>query len=289
MNSDSSLIRIGVIFYGLGNQMMSYLYYKARTELTGEKIYLWAPRHKPLADHNGYELNRLFGIKTVNRFWSWVFEQLYKHQHNRIIRRFVSVRRDTLPDLSAPRPHCKPIHFIMAGDKDKDFYTKRREEILQTYTFDESMLNQRSRQWLDMMLLDTKSCSLHVRRGDYVGHPNFDGICTLTYYRNAIAEMQHSVGDDVSFFVFSDDINWCRQQFGDNGYHYVDCNSGQDSWQDLMLISSCKHHIMANSTFSWWGSFLGQKADSVIICPPQFTRKDHGENYPQSWMRCQNE
>ena len=127
MVRDWTLLRIGIIFYGLGNQMMSYLYYKARTELTGEKIYLWAPRHKPLADHNGYELDRLFGIKTVGPLLDRIFWQLYLHRDNRLVRRFVSVKRDNLSaNLSAPRTGCKLIHFIMAGDKDKDFYTKYR-------------------------------------------------------------------------------------------------------------------------------------------------------------------
>ena len=281
-----TLFRIGVIFYGLGNQMMSYLYYKARTELTGEKIYLWAPSHKPLADHNGYELDRIFHIKPIGKFWSEIIWHLYKHRNNKILRHFISARRDTFTDISAPRTGCKLIHFIMAGDKDKDFYTKRREEILETYTFDESMANPESQQWLSKIQQDSGSCSLHVRRGDYIGHPNFDNICTPNYYRNAIAEIQKRVQTEVTFYVFSDDIDWCREEFGDKGFKYVNCNHGKDSWQDMMLISRCRHHIMANSTFSWWGSFLGEKEGSFIICPPKFSIKDNGENYPPTWIRC---
>ena len=176
----------------------------------------------------------------------------------------------------------------MAGDKDKDFYTKRREEILETYAFDESMANSESRQWLSMIQQDSGSCSLHVRRGDYIGHPNFDNICTPNYYRNAIAEIQKRVQTEVTFYVFSDDIDWCREEFGDKGFKYVNCNHGKDSWQDMMLISRCRHHIMANSTFSWWGSFLGEKEGSFIICPPKFSIKDNGENYPPTWIRCHN-
>ena len=146
MARDWTLLRIGIIFYGLGNQMMSYLYYKARTELTGEKIYLWAPRHKPLADHNGYELDRLFGIKTVGPLLDRIFWQLYLHRDNRLVRSFVSVKRDNLSaNLSAPRTGCKLIHFIMAGDKDKDFYTKRRAKIQEIYTFNSAYLNMESR------------------------------------------------------------------------------------------------------------------------------------------------
>lgn len=289
MARDWTLLRIGIIFYGLGNQMMSYLYYKARTELTGEKIYLWAPRHKPLADHNGYELDRLFGIKTVGPLWDRIFWQLYLHRNNRLVRHFVSVKRDNLSaNLSAPRTGCKLIHFIMAGDKDKDFYTKRRAKIQEIYTFNSAYLNSESRQWLDKIQQDSRSCSLHVRRGDYVGHPSFDNICTQTYYQNAIAEMQNRVGRDVLFYVFSDDIAWCRETFGDKRFLYVNCNHGKDSWQDMMLISSCHHHIMANSTFSWWGSFLGEKEGSFVICPPRFSIRDSGENYPSTWIRCRN-
>ena len=283
-----TLFRIGVIFYGLGNQMMSYLYYKARTELTGEKIYLWAHSYKPLADHNGYELDRIFHIKPIGKFWSEIIWHLYKLRNNKILRHFISARRDTFTEISAPRNGCKLIHFIMAGDKDKDFYTKRREEILETYAFDESMANSESRQWLSMIQQDSGSCSLHVRRGDYIGHPNFDNICTPNYYRNAIAEIQKKLQTEVTFYVFSDDIDWCREEFGDKGFKYVNCNHGKDSWQDMMLISRCRHHIMANSTFSWWGSFLGEKEGSFIICPPKFSIKDNGENYPPTWIRCHN-
>jgi len=176
----------------------------------------------------------------------------------------------------------------MAGDKDKDFYIKRREEIQKIYSFDVSMLNSESRLWLTQIQHDSECCSLHVRRGDYIGHPNFDNVCTPTYYRNAIAEVRARVGENTIFYVFSDDINWCHEQFGNEGFNYIDCNYGKDSWQDMMLISHCHHHIMANSTFSWWGSFLGEKEGSIIICPPKFTNKDNGENYPKTWIRCQN-
>lgn len=283
-----TLFRIGVIFYGLGNQMMSYLYYKARTELTGEKIILWAPKHRPLADHNGFELDRIFGIKAVNDFWQEFLWKIYIHRNNRFVRHFVSAGRDRLSNLSEKRTGCKLIHFIMAGDKDKDFYTKRRTEIQRTYTFNNNIINEESRTWLKQIQNTPNSCSLHIRRGDYIGHPNFDNICTIEYYENAIKEMNKQVKSGVSLFVFSDDIQWCRDRFGTEGFFYIDCNHGKDSWQDMMLISQCKHHIMANSTFSWWGSFLGEKEDSIIICPPRFTNKDNGENYPPSWIRCKN-
>lgn len=289
MAKDRSLFRFGIIFYGLGNQMMSYLYYKARKELTGEKIILWAPRHRPLADHNGFELERLFDIHPVGKFWGEIIWLLYKKRNNRLIRHFVSCRRDHFSDnLAQDRQDTKLIHFIMAGDKDKDFYIKRRKEIQEEYAFKESMLNEGSKQWLETIMQDSDSCSLHVRRGDYVGHPTFDNICTPTYYSNAIAEIKKCVKQDVHFFVFSDDISWCKKTFGTEGFSYIDCNHGMDSWQDMMLISRCKHHILANSTFSWWGAFLGDREGSVIVCPPKFENKDNGEVYLRTWTRCSN-
>lgn len=283
-----NILRVGIIFYGLGNQMMSYLYYKARKELTGEKIVLWAPTHRPLADHNGFELNRIFGINAVNQLISELFWLIYKHKDNRILRRLVSCQRDTFKDLSEKRTNEKLIHFILAGDKDKDFYTKRRAEIQNIYTFNEKKLNKDSANWAKEIENTINSCSLHVRRGDYIGHPNFDNICTISYYRNAIMMMKDRTEDNTCFFIFSDDIAWCKEIFGNKGFKYIDCNHGKDSWQDMFLISRCKHHIMANSTFSWWGSFLGERDGSLIICPPQFTVNDHGENYPPEWIRCKN-
>jgi len=81
------------------------------------------------------------------------------------------------------------------------------------------------------------------------------------------------------WFVFSDDINWCRKNLtlGTNAC-YVEHNTGQNSFRDMQLMSLCKHNIIANSTFSWWGAWLNINSEKVVICPEQFYKDNEGFN-----------
>ena len=110
--------------------------------------------------------------------------------------------------------------------------------------------------------------SLHVRRGDYVSLPSaaaYHGLCSLHYYRAAMAYVAERVADPV-FFVFSDDPEWTRANLS-SPYptHYVDHNTPEDAFQDLRLMSICRHHIIANSSFSWWGAWLAPLQDGLVV------------------------
>lgn len=115
----------------------------------------------------------------------------------------------------------------------------------------------------------TNSVSIHVRRGDYVTNKaNILKFIGLDYYINSIKKIKKSVPNPV-FFVFSDDIPWCKQNLNSlmDDVYYIDHNKGKDSYKDLLLMSACKHNIIANSTFSWWGVWLNPFINKRIICP----------------------
>lgn len=111
-------------------------------------------------------------------------------------------------------------------------------------------------QKLSNMIQSCNSVSLHIRRGDYLLEKNtmYRGICTEGYYENAIKYVQANV-DNPFFFVFSNDIEWCRKNVRVDNVVFVDINHGVDSYKDMQLMSICKHNIIANSTFSLWGDF----------------------------------
>ena len=89
-----------------------------------------------------------------------------------------------------------------------------------------------------------------------------------------------------SFYVFSDDINWCREHFIGNEYHFVDCNNGLNSWRDLYLMSLCRHHINSNSTFSWWGAWLCEYDDKIVITPEEYIKDlSTPDVYPAEWIK----
>ena len=120
---------------------------------------------------------------------------------------------------------------------------------------------------------DKNSVSLHIRRGDYVQNPKASavhGTCTLDYYSEAMRLMIDEVGKP-HIFIFSDDIDWVRKNLSIPTTHtFVYQNIGADSYRDMQLMSICKHNIIANSSFSWWGAWLNAHPQKVVISPKKW-------------------
>lgn len=135
-------------------------------------------------------------------------------------------------------------------------------------------------------LLDQEIISLHVRRGDYVYRPRRQRLCSLAYYKNAIRYF----GKDKIFLILSDDIEWCKAHFKGKNFFYSD---KENAIVDLYLQSLCTHNIISNSTFSWWGAWLNNNKNKVVIAPKQWFGK-HLSHYnvddliPNSWIRLNN-
>lgn len=119
------------------------------------------------------------------------------------------------------------------------------------------------------------SVAVHVRRGDYnsKSYASFFGTLTEAYYGEAMTQVRKRVGDPV-FYFFSDDIPWCKSTFGTTGAEFISHNTGGDAYKDMLLMSSCQHNIIANSTFSWWGAWLNENPDKVVIAPRQWFRSN---------------
>jgi len=128
------------------------------------------------------------------------------------------------------------------------------------------------------------SVSMHIRRGDYVNHPKYNNICTLEYYQNALSVLHNRVGA-ITVFVFSDDIEWCRAHFQGEQFVPVSHNKGVHSFRDLQLMSLCQHHIIANSSFSWWAAYLGDE-NGVVLGPKKWKNNMVGTRdlFPDNWL-----
>ncbi len=119
-------------------------------------------------------------------------------------------------------------------------------------------------------ILATHGAAVHVRRGDYVTHQaanQFHGTCSVAYYTSSAKLLvdQHGV---EHFFVFSDDPHWVREHIPfPKPVTYITHNSGREAQWDIFLMKHCRHYIIANSSFSWWGAWLGEKAGGTVIAP----------------------
>lgn len=144
---------------------------------------------------------------------------------------------------------------------------------------------------LAQQIASCESVSLHVRRGDYVTDEKtktIHGTCDLDYYKHCIAHLAQRVPHPC-FFIFSDDPDWAEKNLKiDSPVTFVVHNGPKKNYEDLRLMSQCRHHIIANSSFSWWGAWLGQHQGTISYAParwfnsPAFNTKDL---LPEAWTR----
>lgn len=132
-----------------------------------------------------------------------------------------------------------------------------------------------------------ESVSIHVRRGDFLRFPNVYGnICTLEYYQAAIDMIGESVKNPV-FYIFSDDMEWCRQQFSFLQHVvFVDYDEKRKPYEDMGLMSLCKHNIIANSSFSWWAAWLNENEEKLVIAPDKWlANHEETDIICKDWIR----
>jgi len=135
-----------------------------------------------------------------------------------------------------------------------------------------------------------ESVSLHVRRGDYVSNTianHHHGVCSMEYYDRSIQYISGHV-KNPHFFVFSDDPQWCGQNLH-IPFHtsFIDHNGPDKGHEDIYLMSLCRHHIIANSSFSWWGAWLDPRPGKVVIAPKQWFAQEHSaarDTIPPRWI-----
>lgn len=138
---------------------------------------------------------------------------------------------------------------------------------------------------------NSNSVSLHVRRGDYISNPVISPnycVVPLDYYYKAIETIKKQ-NPDIALFIFSDDIPWVKENLkvSDKSV-YVDFNTGENNVFDMYLMSLCKHNIIANSSFSWWGAWLNQNPDKIVIAPKDwFAKKEliNNDLIPETWLQ----
>lgn len=159
--------------------------------------------------------------------------------------------------------------YIQGFWNNERYFNKIEDLIRREFTSKKKLDNKNLRIFQDIQ--KTHSVSIHVRRGDYVTNKTnakLFGFLGLDYYIFAIKKIKKHISNPV-FFVFSDDILWCKENLPRlaGKIYFVDHNRGKEDYKDLLLMSACNHNIIANSSFSWWVSWLNRRKDKIVIKP----------------------
>lgn len=289
------LMDIIIVFNGLGNQMSQYAFYLAKKRFNSNCYVVFDP--KSVSTHNGLELENIFEIKLNSSFFDKVISCFYGYILNRrIINRvfniigvriiYESKNYDYQNSILKSSP--KGVNFYWGGWHSEKYFKSIEQEIKNTFKFPSVCDSPIFNEWLRKISFDDNSVSIHVRRGDYLDKPSdpfyqFNGVCTIDYYKKAIAYIQTKIVSP-NFYIFSNDVDWCMQTFGIESMYYIDCNKGKDSWRDMYLMSECRHHINANSTFSWWAAWLSPYLDGIVLRPKFFIKDIETKDfYPAEW------
>lgn len=279
---------------GLGNQMFQYAFYRKQKLKNNAYVKFDISSFSGYKQHNGFELEKIFDLDIDYATISDICESGKALNLLDRIKNKVLFKRE--PYYS--RKPQEAITFFPEMEKLKEGYYFG---YWQSYKYFEDITDKLRNEFNFKILLDLKNLSLkskiensnsisvHVRRGDYLKEKNkiFQNICTKEYYENAINYIEQHVTNPY-YFIFSNDIDWCKQNFRLKKVMYIDWNNGQDSYKDMQLMSYCKHNIIANSTFSWWGAWLNNNSDKIVCVPEKWFDLSGCETRdicPSEWVR----
>jgi len=268
---------------GLGNQMFIYAFYlqmKRRFPTTRIDLSDIAHYHA----HNGYELHRVFPHadadelclnQTAKKVIEFLFFKtiLERHQPADSLRPFF-------------RPRLWPFTYFKGFYQSERYFADIADDVRRAFSFDLSQASEKTCRLLATIKADDVSVSIHVRRGDYLKPSvwrNTGCVCSAAYYQDAVSAVLRRL-PNAHFYVFSDDMAWASANLRLGNATFVSWNSGNDSWQDMMLMSRCHHNIVCNSTFSWWGAWLNAHTDKMVIAPARWSALADMPNVcPDSW------
>jgi hypothetical protein len=275
---------------GLGNQMFQYAFYKTLQKKHSD-IRVDLSAYKIDKSHNGYELEHIFNVKLrkVSGIVSDAYDINNRKWLPRKIRKIFGLNRyhknEHTDFVFDPLILSNSESRYFSGFWQNEMYFKDiASEIKDNFQF----LPLTDPQNLEALqqIKQSNSVSIHIRRGDYVDHPSFGGLCDKHYYQQAI-ELINSKTEDAKFFIFSNDIDWCKATLDIPSAEFISWNTGSNSYIDMQLMSECKHNIIANSSFSWWAAWLNSNPSKIVVGPAKWIHGDYNTStlLPKSWIR----
>lgn len=289
---------------GLGNQMFQYAFARALAERN----------HLPFKiDATGLTEERQRGVTTPRKYALWCFNIQENLANDEEVNRLIGQKPESRLDRLLTRLHLAQANkavaahlrekgfeffpeYLMPQDgsyfegywQTQKYFVDFERVIRQDFTLKkEFAVDERP---IAKEIIANESVSLHIRRGDYVTSAStnkFHGTCSLEYYARGMEYVATSVGQP-HYYVFSDDIAWVKDNLKfDHPVTFVSDGTLKD-YEELTLMSYCKHNIIANSSFSWWGAWLNRNPEKIVIAPERWFNEGQlntKDLLPETWVR----
>jgi len=260
------------IIGGLGNQMFQYAYAKS-LEQKGYEVKIDISAFKTYKLHDGYQLNK-YNIdlkksteEEKNKYYSnTIFSKILRKigvESSKAIKEKSLLYDETFLNI-------EDDNYIEGYFQSEQYFKNIRDILIEQFTIKQEVSNY-TKEINNKIALSKNSCSIHIRRGDFVNTTNINihGSCNLEYYKKAIKYLENKM-ENISYFIFSDDIAWCKKNIETKNAIFIDNEEKRIPHEDIYLMSLCSHNIIANSSFSWWGAWLNQNENKMVIAPKQW-------------------
>ena len=281
-------MKIVQIIGGLGNQMFQFAFYSGLKEkYVNVKL---DTSSFGAYTHNGFELDKVFHVEYLkasireriklsyqgSEIWIRVLRKLLKRKKTEYVEPYLCFDENAI-SLSCDK-------YYIGYWQSYKYFTNIEAAIRGQFHFSKVLSDKN--EFIKKQMQNSNSVSLHVRLGDYVNNPAYSNICTSAYYNKAINIIQSKVSEP-KFFVFSDDTVWCKDHLKIPNCHIIDWNNKEESYWDMCLMTYCKHNIIANSSFSWWGAWLNTNPERIVIAPGKWINDDRvqvSDIIPSDWI-----
>lgn len=273
---------------GIGNQMFQYaagrrLAVKHTTSLKLDLTFLLDRTPRENFTYRDYALG-VFNIKE--KFVSPLETKLF----------WVKQKLKLINVVNEP-PHRFHESMLSASDNSylvgywqSEKYFKDVEDIIRnefTIKFKAEGINKKIAEEIN----SCESVSVHIRRGDYVSNPEtnkYHGLCPLEYYQKALNKITSCI-ENPHFYIFSDDPEWAQKNLVfEHHFKFITHDGAEKSYDDMRCMSLCKHNIIANSSFSWWGAWLNRNPEKIVIAPRKWFNDpsiNTDDLIPENWIR----
>ena len=276
------MIKTIVFNGGLGNQMFQYAFYLRLKNDYPLTLFLF-DIEKSMCCHAGYQLDQVFSIDTYRQQKN--YRRLQRYLPYFIEKSTTIIQDESLEYDEGIIKKSGLVNIYQGFWQSEKYFFKYKEDVRDAFTFKKEKINAKTEELSNRLIQGEQTfISVHIRRGDYLLEPQ-RGVCSITYYKNAIHLLLKKVQSPY-FVFFSDDIKWAKEKIPYDNSFYVDWNHDDDSWQDMYLMSLCKHNVIANSSFSWWGAWLNANQNKIVVAPKQwFLCRDNYDILPDKWIK----